>query len=171
MNGTLDELYLNWLYEQIAPAGRSTFWDLARCLYRKEFIWFVPNDDNRCGDGIDLRYEFIEALGLEDVDPDWMELGCSMLELILGLARRLSFQAEGEPRAWFWHLLDNLGLRSLTDRSRFNPSSVDEVLDKVITRTYEPDGLGGLFPLQNPRLDQRHVELWYQLSAYLAERE
>lgn len=173
MSRDLDELYLTWMYRQFADpevaSSSRTFWKLATCLFKKEFIWFVPNDDNRVEDGRYLRYEFIEDLGLEDIDPDWMELGCSMLELMIGLSRRLSFQDEGEPSEWFWHLIKNLGLR-YSDRGRFPNEVVEEVLDSVIWRAYEPNGDGGFFPLRRPDRDQRDVELWYQLNAYLLER-
>lgn len=173
MNQPLDELYLNWLYAQIAdadiPRSGRTYWKLAGCMFRKEFVWFVPNDDNRAEDGRYLRFEFIEDLALEDVDPDWLEMGCSFLELLVGLSRRLSFLDDGEARDWFWHLVNNLGLR-YNDR-RFPKENVEEVLDNVIWRTYEPNGAGGIFPLRRPDRDQRDVELWYQLNAYLLERE
>lgn len=173
MNRALDELYLTWLYRQVAdpeePNASRTYWKLLTHMFKKEFFWFVPNDDNRVEDGRALRYEFIEDLGLEDVDPDWMELGCSMLELLMGLSRRLSFLAEGEPRDWFWHLINNLDLR-FSDRRRFPSDVVEEVLDGVIWRTYSDDGSGGLFPLRRPERDQRDTELWVQLNAYLMER-
>lgn len=176
MTQPLDELYLNWLYGQIADVGvdspSRSYWNLATLMYRKEFFWFVPNDDNRAEDGKYLRCEFIEDQGWDerDVDPDWMALGCSMLELLVGLSRRLSFQAEGEPREWFWVLINNLGLR-YNDRRRIPVDLVEEVLDNVIWRTYGTDGHGGLFPLDRPRRDQREVEIWFQMSAYLLERD
>lgn len=173
MNKPLDELYLTWLYGQIgdpdAPRSNRTYWKLSRAMFTKEFVWFIPNDDNRVEDGRFLREEFIEDLDLDDVDPDWMHLGCSMLEMLVSLSRRLSFIGEGEPRDWFWHLIDNLDLR-YSDRGPFPKDKVEEVLDNVIWRTYQPDGRGGLFPLQHPRKDQRDIELWYQMSAYLLER-
>lgn len=172
MNKPLDELYLNWLYGQIAdPDERRPsrkFWRLARHLYTKEFVWFVPNDDNRADDGLYIREEFIEELGLSDVDPDWMKLGCSMLELLIALSRRLSFQGDGDPRDWFWHLIDNLGLR-FDDRRRLPFDVVEETLDRVIWRTYRRNGEGGLFPLRHPDRDQRDVEIWRQLNSYLLE--
>lgn len=173
MNLPLDELYLHWLYEKIAdpdePNRARSFWNLALHLYTTEYIWLIPNDDNRYEDGRFLREEFIEDLGLHDVDPDWLHLGCSMLEMLIALSRRLSFQGEGEPRDWFWHLIDNLDLR-YSDNRRFPANRVEEILNRVIWRTYAPDGSGGLFPLRHPDRDQRDVELWYQLNMYLLER-
>lgn len=143
---------------------------MLRLLYVKEFVWFVPNDDNRIEDGKDLRIEFVdreEAVA----DQGWMRLGCSMLELLMGLSRRLAFETDGEPRYWFWEMIDNMGLRGYTDRSRFTDDSINEILDAIIWRTYSETGEGGIFPLQNPHEDQRKIELWYQMAAYVLERE
>lgn len=174
MNKPLDELYLSWLYECVADpkiANPSrTFWNLLQHLFTKEYVWLIPNDDNRVEDGRALRDEFIEDLGLDDVDPDWLNLGCSMLEMMVALSRRLSFLAEGEPRDWFWHLIDNLGL-NIADNQRFPRSRVEEVLDRQIWRMYKSNGAGGLFPLRHPRRDQRDVEIWTQLNAYLQESD
>jgi hypothetical protein len=168
----LNELYLQWLYDWVADSNESsrsqTYWKLLKQLYTTEFVWFVPNDDNRCADGVDLRYEFCESQDLTDVDPHWMSDGCSMLELMLGLSRRLAFMAEGEPSDWFWVLVDNIQIR-FNDKIRYPRTYISDVLDTVMWRTYNKDGLGGLFPLQHADRDQRNVELWDQLNAYVLE--
>lgn len=92
-----------------------------------------------------------------------------MLELLIGLSRRLAFEDDGSPRRWFWQLVENLNLAQYTDKERLPIATVDEVLNRVIWRTYNPNGIGGLFPLRNQSQDQREVELWYQLSAYLLD--
>lgn len=172
MDEPLDDAYLTWLYSQIGSVRLKnrarSYWRLARQLFTKEFVWFVPNDDNRVEDGRDLRYEFLEESGAT-ADDNWLELGCSFLEMLLGLSRRLSFEAEGEPRDWFWHLMDTLGLRECNDRADWSEEEVDDILNRVIHRTYAPNGDGGLFPLETADADQRNVELWYQMSAYLLE--
>ena len=173
MSKPLDELYFVWLYDQVGDSEAKnpsrTYWTILKQLFTKEFVWIVPNDDNRIEDGRALRHEFVNDLRLKKVDRDWMKLGCSMFELLVGLSRRLAFEAEGEPRDWFWHLMDNLGLRQHNDRSKFNEPEIDGILDQVIWRTYGPDGFGGLFPLNSPKSDQRFVEMWYQLNAYVLE--
>lgn len=140
-------------------------------LYQKEFIWLVKNDDNRVAEGRALRNEFVNELHLEELDLEWMNLGCSFFEMLLGLSRRLSFLDDGTPAEWLWHLLQNLQLSVYHDRTQIPERDIDEILDAVIWRLYSPDGTGGLFPLRYPSEDQRKVELWYQMNAYLLEND
>jgi len=178
MSEPLDEMYFTWLYRQVGdPLIQNpirTYWKMLRQLYTKEFVWIIPNDDNRIEDGKELRHEFVDETELKNVDLGWIQLGCSMLELLVGLSRRLSFEGGGEPREWFWELIDNLGLLKYNDKRydakpETSEKVIDTVLDRVIWRNYSPDGRGGLFPLKSPRQDQKDVELWYQLNAYVIE--
>lgn len=175
MGEPIDELYFKWLYSQVGDPGiedpTRTYWRLLQKLYTKEFVWVIRKDENRNEDGKELRYEFVDQSGLDDVDPGWIQPESSMLELMIGLSRRLSFIAEGEPRDWFWCLVENLGLIRYTDSRRWSERSVDDILERVIWRTYQINGQGGFFPLSHPEDDQRRVELWYQLSAYVMEHD
>lgn len=170
----LDELYFKWLYELVAEPnfeeGSLTYWHVLKILFEKEFVWVVANDENRIQDGKALRIEFLNVNDIQTADSVWIELGCSVLELMVGLARRFAFEADGEPHYWFWVLMDNLGLFRFSDDTVLPEERIDDLLDRFIYRKYEPSGLGGLFPLENPREDQRKVELWYQLSEYIMER-
>lgn len=170
--GTLDDQYLPWLYGQVAEVktrrSSKTYWRLFRRLFSTEFAWFVPNDDNRAEDGRELRHEWANESGIQP-DIEWLTLGCSFLELLIGLARRLAFEADGEPADWFWHLIDNVGLTGFNDRAKFTDEEIDDRTSAVIWRTYDRCGNGGLFPLRNSRKDQRKVEIWYQLSEYLLQ--
>lgn len=171
MNEPLDETYLRWLHDLVSSTGRRarsrTYWNLLRKMYTTEFIWFIPNDDNRLEDGKALRWEFREQTNNE-ADSDWLDLGCSFLEMLIALARRLSFDTETPARDWFWHLVNNLELMDHNDRD-YVEAEVEEAIDRVIWRTYNPDGSRGLFPLRDPHHDQTQIELWYQMSAYLFE--
>jgi hypothetical protein len=174
MEPPLDDQYFTWLYSQVAAVNSRnpshTYWGIMRLLFTKEFVWLIPNDDNRLEDGRDLRWEFIDELDGGPIDEHWLRLGCSMLELLIGLSRRLSFEAGGEPQAWFWQLIENLGLEQYNDNTPLPVEHIEHVLNEVIFRTYKRNGQGGLFPLNKTREDQRNVELWYQLSAYVLER-
>ncbi|QEQ93922.1 hypothetical protein SEA_KARDASHIAN_57 [Streptomyces phage Kardashian] len=172
----LDELYLEWLYKQVAdPEQDLTFWKVLTVLFSTEFVWVVPNDENRIADGKALREDFLrkERIRLRQRDRHWIELGCSMLELIVGLAGRLETEADrGKAHYWFWVLMENIGLSEehFNDDCDFTEEEVEDVLEMVIQRYYEPDGRGGFFPLRNPIGDQREIELWYQLNEYVLEQ-
>lgn len=175
----LDELYLQWLYKQVADPGFEdrtlTFWKIFKVLFEKEFVWIVPNDENRIGDGKALRIAFCEEMGFSEVDGCWIELGCSMLELMVGLAKRLEEEAlEGKAHYWFWaHLMENIGLSRMNDKRRFTKKTlemIDDILETIIYRTYNSSGLGGFFPLIEPQHDQREREIWYQLNDYILEQ-
>lgn len=173
-NQPLDELYFQWLYRQVADPDLKdsslTYWKLLREFFSKEFVWLVPNDVNRSEDGKELRSEFIHEERPTRVESEWLNIGCSILELMVGLSRRLSFEADGEPYYWFWKLVENLGLDGYSDNRRLPKKKIEETLDRVIFRTYKRNGLGGLFPLKQTDKDQRKVELWYQKAEYLQEQ-
>lgn len=172
----LRDEYLRWLEPQLRDEhdGRDkTFWTLANVMFDKEFLKdipvFLPMDENRMVDGLDLRVEWARAHGKR---PHILDvLGeCSFLEVLIGLSRRLSFTAGGSAPGWAWHLLCNLELNRMSDP--ITPAKVrraQKIMDTVIWRTYNPDGTGGFFPLAWPDTDLTKVELWYQLNAYVAE--
>jgi hypothetical protein len=175
---SLDEQYLDWLIARVtSPRQRRstarTFWKLLKQFHEKEFFWFIPNDDNRILDGLELRNEFLSEIHyrIGEEDEEWASAGCSVLELLIGLSHRLSDLDGGEPRIWFWQMIKNLGLDQFDDQIPYDWEDVDEALSALIYRTYDRDGTGGLFPLTHPEEDQRKVEIWYQLNAYLLERE
>ena len=175
-NGTIDDLYFEWLYGQIAAVTNRnparSYWSLARQMYSTPFAWFIPNDDNRAEDGKELRYEFHDQTNTP-VTQEWMELPCSMLEMMIALARRASFETGLEPLWWFWKLMDNIELKNYTDIT-YNVAVtqvVDETLARINQRTYRKNGRGGLFPLSHTQKDQTQVELWYQMASYLMDEQ
>jgi hypothetical protein len=133
----------------------------------------VHNDDNRGEDGKQLRVEFLEVFGIDEGDDIWVDADASMLEVLVALSRRVSFESYSTPANWFWKLIANLDLSHYTDANYDQnvEAEVDEALELVITRRYAPDGRGGLFPHRMRCSNQRYVELWYQMSTYLEEGE
>jgi hypothetical protein len=97
-----------------------------------------------------------------------------MFEMLVSLSRHASFLDDQEPAWWFWHMMENVGLHLYTDHVYSYELSaeriVDDTLNRIIFRTYGADGHGGLFPLSRTPNDQRNVELWYQLNAYMIEQ-
>jgi hypothetical protein len=139
-------------------------------LHKKPFYCIIDNDENRSEDGKQLW----EDWSGEELNE---EAQCSVLEMLIGLAKRIDYiladSREGDRTAkWFWEMVGNLGLEEFTDRDlvdeRRNYNN-DRILDILIERLYSASGRGGLFPLRRPDEDQRRVEIWYQMQAYLEE--
>jgi hypothetical protein len=171
MKQPLDEAYLHWLYRQVGPEvsdPRQQYWELFRLLYKKEFVWIVPNDDNRAEDGIELRKDFCVEEGIPE-DEAWMHMPCSVLEMLVGVAKRMCFILDEPTKNCFWTLMYNLELDQCTD-GKVDKVRVDTDLDDLIWRRYLFNGKGGLFPIEHPEEDQRKVEIWYQMNAYLLEQ-
>lgn len=174
--GTLNDQYLEWLYKNFVgavsnPNPSRSHWKLAKQLYKMQFTWLIPDDANRSEDGKALRHQFINDCGVEDIEINWLQEDCSVLEVLIGLACRASFDSMGVPGDWFWKFLSNLEIQSYNDRvySPVIKEEVDVVIQRFLDRNYEKDGVGGIFPVRNARQDQRHVGLWSQLQEYLLE--
>jgi hypothetical protein len=174
--------YIRWLASQIRGDEdgnpNRTYGDLAAIMYEKEFVELVPNDYNRMADGLGLRVEFCHEanIRLEEVQDFLDKVSpvprCSFLEVLIGLSRRLAFQASGSAPGWAWILMHNLELHRITDPvGRAKARRANDILDACIQRRYSFDGVGGFFPLRRAAEDQTLVEIWYQMSAYLAEGE
>lgn len=181
MSPPIDDRYLEWLYSQVtAVRNRNparSYWRLFRQLYSTEFVWIVANDDNRVEDGKILRDDFMNEQGSDGVTDEWLNLGCSMLEMLVAISYRAAFQYDREPVEWFGIFLENLGLKDYTDNNYTDAveRKVAQILEDFIYRNYEADGRGGLFPLKYPKRlkpkyrNQAKVELWDQMSAYILE--
>lgn len=169
----LESAYFNWLCAQVmkieTPTPSLTYWKLLLELQNTEFVWLVSMDDNRSEDGKELRIEFMRQIGME-IDHEWLNIGCSVLEMLIAFSRRASFTTGRSSEDWFWVFLDNLGLSEFNDASYLH-FPVSDIVDRFIWRTYEFDGTGGLFPILHTPRDQRKIEVWYQFSEYIMADE
>lgn len=173
--------YFAWLYSLVDTGDRERkqYWRLLGRLHKKEFVWFIPNDDNRAIDGIALREHFADDYSLDKEDClRCLDGPCSFLEMLIAMSFRCANDIYDDESNIdiFWEMLDNIGLigREFQD-GYFGPEQimkVDEAVGKVVTRGYCKDGKGGgLFPLEHPEKDQRRVELWYQMQSYILEKQ
>jgi hypothetical protein len=174
MNGPLEEMYVAWLYAQVSNVNhrsrRRTYWALMTTLYDCEFVALVPNDDNRVEDIKDLKNEFLLDAEIPHAEASWYD-NVTFLELLVVLARMLDFETDFGIEYCFMHMLENIELRDLTDNNGFSTDEVHRIVDKVVSRAYDHNGHGGLFPLKFSADDQREIDLWYQLNAYVIENE
>jgi hypothetical protein len=178
MGEPLENLYFNWLCAKVVDIDprknllpSQSYWTLLRTLHKTEFVWLLMGDDNRAEEGKELRREFILAADLPD-DVEWRTvIGCSILEMLIAFARRAEFQTDISARDWFWEFLKNLGLDEFNDGTGVEPIDIDDIIQRFIWRTYRFNGEGGMFPIEDPLEDQRHVEIWYQFCNYLVDRD
>jgi hypothetical protein len=173
MSTNVDERYLSWLCGLIADGGRGKDSQIRnseamiRSLFDETFHHFVPNDDNRASEGMGLRDRYLDETGFEIVRHFYLR-PCSVLEMLIALSERMAFQIfnpmkERDPDVpgCFWEIAENLDLKPNQSNAR--------ITDRLMRRAYNEDGLGGMFPLENNKEDQRAVEIWYQMMAYLME--
>lgn len=141
-------------------------------MHSKEFVWVIMKDYARAEDGKELRWEFVRQAQIE-VPAGWLNEPCSMLEMMVGTARRMAELTDIPIRTWVTQLLNNTSLIQYHDLcclQRDVQSEIDVRLEVINWRTYSPKGVGGLFPLAAPVEDQRRVEIWYQMNAWLIEQ-
>lgn len=139
-------------------------------LHETPFIWVIPNDANRAEDGLDLRDSILEdnrtaasmRAVLREEDP-------SVLEVLAALAKRAGFQTERSLEDWFLLFLENLGILEHMSGDGCDARFIDNVLTDWMTRNISDTGIGGLFPLRHSPEDQRYIETWDQMSAYIKE--
>lgn len=179
----VEQDYFHWLCEMVhIEQEDKSYWILAKELHNRTFYSLIDHDENRAYDGIELREDYLREINY----PKYVEIegDCSVLEMLIALARRMAFET-GEPydvddneedhtAYWFWEMMDNLDLSKYDDESYADLEghlNVDFIIDNLLERDYKPNGTGGLFPLKKCRENQRKVELWYQMNAYLNERE
>lgn len=174
--------YFEWLLDIVkANDGHyeDTYYLLLKKLHKMPFYDVLPNDDNRTHDGYALRLRYADENILNNREYDiFMEDGCSVLEMMIALAERIDgimYDLDGRNNVaqWFWEMIENLGLDCMTDYQYCDYGSdayLEQVVLTFLDRRYKRDGRGGLFPLESPASDQRKVEIWYQMQAYLDER-
>ncbi|WP_458459263.1 hypothetical protein [Pseudobutyrivibrio sp.] len=180
MNSEIKSDYFQWLCDMVhIDQIDKSYWILAKDLFGIEFYSLVEHDENRGYDGLELRDEYMSELGF----PNYITIGggCTVLEMLVALARRIDFEtsnpydenATDQTAFWFWEMIDNLGLLIFDDDDYAENGGyyhVENIVSKWLNRDYSESGYGGIFPLNVYFNDQREVEIWYQMSAYLAEK-
>ena len=182
MRREIEQDYFHWLCEMVhIDQEERSYWLVAKDLHRLPFIAEIDRDENRALDGMDLRQQFLESEWYPE--SAYIDGECSVFEMLIALAQRIDFQTsdaysenENSDRTayWFWEMMDNLGLIPFDDESYVDldgQTYVERIIDDFVKREYDFNGVGGIFPLKHAEQDQRDVEIWYQMSAYLYERE
>lgn len=174
LNDRIGNEYFEWMYNLVCGkkfSKKTSFRYLLEMLHDIEFKYSIPKDQNRAEDGIDLRYRFARLQDCEDM-LDYLDGPCSVFEMMVALSVRCEETIMDDPSVgdrtgqWFWGMIVNLGLGSMTD-NRFDRDYVEDVISTFLDREYEPDGKGGLFTVEDCIYDLRTVEIWHQMCWYL----
>ena len=164
--------YLDWLKLFIFPEieDARSYQKIISFLYQAEFYWTIDHDENRAYDGLALRELYSDDTGLR-----CEKCGeCSVLEMMVALAKSCEEDIMRDPEigdrtyVWFWEMMTNLGFDALDDYY-YNERSAEIILNRFLSRQYDPDGFGGPFYIPGVKEDLRTVELWYQLNFYMVE--
>lgn len=172
--------YYDWLCRFVIKGQfppEMQFNKVLEYLASREFTYLIPNDENRYQDGLELRYRFGMAITNNDIDEashiaSQIVGPCSVLEMMIALAVRMEEAIMDNPAIgnrtshWFWRMMSNLGLSGMTD-DIYNEDEVAFIVDRLLNRTYAPDGAGGLFRVRGINEDMRNVEIWWQMTWFL----
>lgn len=138
-------------------------------LYNTNFEVWNERDINRVNDVIDARNEFYNG----EIST---KNGASVLEILYILSKRFQFLISYtlEIDKIFWEMIKNLGLEYDKDdkywlKNEEFLSKNGEKLRIWMQRCFDFDGKRSIFPLKCAKKDQRGVEIWYQMQAYIAE--
>lgn len=171
------KLYYDWLTELIDLDDKVNLYEhLLEHLFNVDFIWLesIPLDRNRAVDGLGLRKAYAKLLGPTGGDIFLNILNnkpCSMLEMLVAFADRLTGIVTIGKSEFFWMFIDNLGLGWATEYD-FDRDIVNDILHDFMFGTIhgqEPKGKENppvLFPCREvySNLDS---DLYMQANLYL----
>ena len=69
---------------------------------------------------------------------------------------------------WFWYMMESLDIVQF-DNFCFmtNEPEVVQKLDNFVERRYEKNGFGGLFTLEDKKIDARKTNIWQQAMSFV----
>lgn len=173
--------YFEWLTSMVDPfSSRGNHGRFFTILQNMVYVPVMELDNNRVSDGIGLRDVYVRNYDIH-VDSDLLiDSPCSVLEFLVALASRMNYiysqTSENCTYEMFWDMMSNIGFdyyATTDDSFALRPETESELknaIEAVIYRKYSPDGSGNLFKIENPKHDQRDVEVWYQMNQYLIEK-
>lgn len=167
--------YFEWLHDIVCRdrySDKISYRKLLMYLHDTEFRYLILRDENWAEEGAYLRYRFGYDQNCVEEAERYLDGPCSVLEMMIALALHCEEHIMDNSRfgnrtgQWFWKMVVNLGLGSMTD-NRFDKQYVADTVTRFLDREYDPDGRGGLFTVKNCDRDLRTVEIFYQMCWYL----
>lgn len=177
----LTETYFDWLKSEAfsVESERREYEGILRVLHDIPFYWTIWSDENRAGDALSFRQS--DFLGFQtDLDrldqkwlAQWASATPSVLEVMLGMARRWAFYYENSVAYFFGVMFINMGFTSYP--GKILNSRTKEVIrlrvDNWMSRQFTKDGHGSPFPVSAALdiVDMTKLDIWSQMNAYSAE--
>ena len=167
------EDYFSWLMSKVVGEFISdNEIEVGRVLYSIPYRYILEFDAHRRDDGLGLREMYEDETGNIAL---WEE-PCSVLEVLVSTALYVAedvigtFYNSKRTIEWFWMMLDNLGILGIGDpRDPAVHNYISKVVDKWLDRKFDYDGTGSPFPIRRPSEDQRKIEIWKQICAYIVD--
>ena len=176
-NETLIKLYFDWLTEMIDFDDKVNLYEhLLEHLFNTDFVWLetIPLDENRAVDGLELRQNYCKLLDQGTANMLMNLLSnkrCSLLEMMIAFADRLTQLVTLERYEFFWMFIDNLGLGWATEYD-YDMDVVNDILHDFMYGTVhgrEPKGKENppvLFPCREV-YNNMNYDLFMQANMYL----
>lgn len=167
-----DKRYFEWLCKMVHLDKVKTHDKLLLKLHNTPFTYLKTNillsrDSSREDDGLELRTDFLEDSknNITNIEGE-----CSIFEMLIALARRIddlcTESADNKIYYYFYKLLTNLNLWKYDD-DNWDEESVEKILKDFMSRKYDKNGNGGLFPILNYNGDMRKIDIAMQMHHYL----
>ena len=183
--------YYSWLCQESGISG-----PLAHLFFETEFRWpnGMENDENRAKDAMALReqYAIFVLIGNDDdvvLTEQWHDIDrikksilgpACVFEVFVCLARdlndMLNLDEQSRVADYFQILIKNGEFDFYDDEDYDANAKMVETywkkcLDRILDRTYGPEGKGGLFPIDQKKCkhpeDQRTKSLWQQMNDWV----
>ncbi len=165
--------YFYWLIDKIStPELTKEYLMLYHQLFETDFYYYIPRDENRMLDGLNLRKQFEKETG-EHVDE---AKKCSVLEMMIALAWRCDDQIMWDDNHgsrisdWFFIMIDNMLLLGMKN-TYYDSHHVDYILNRMMQHLNYDNGYGGLFYTNDPNYNMSHQEIWFQMCKFITEHD
>lgn len=165
------DIYYEWIVSKTGSSSETCrYTNLLRYLFSRDFDYILYDDQNRCGDAMYLREQFLDEYGYSK----WDLIGLGkpkVLEIMVSLSIRMEdtmYDVSYGDRTgiWFWGMIQSLGLLYMYD-DHYDEEFVEDTINNFLARKYAVNGHGGLFTLDNESTDLRTVDIWTQSCWYL----
>ena len=162
----MKERYFRWLLKFIGNGfcRKNSYFELLKYLFNVEYYWYIPMDENRAVDGVDLRHRFVTECD-EDLEASYTLLSgpANVLEVLVALSIKMEYIVRGsielsKSGQWFWGMIKSLGIFDCYDGC-FD----EEEAEYFLGEWFDPASGISIFP-------DKSGELWSQAMEFLSDK-